>query len=71
MDPGGCQGGHGPPALYKQVMKKMATKGGHIDFMFLGPPFLATGCDAGASAGDSARDSARDRNKNFYIPIAS
>ena len=25
------------PALYKQVIIKMATKGGHIDFMFLAP----------------------------------
>ena len=27
-----------PPALYKQVIEKMAAKGGHIDFMFLAPP---------------------------------
>ena len=27
--------------------KKMADKGGHIDFMFLGPPYPAAGSDAG------------------------
>ena len=33
---GGAEGAMPPPpALYKQVIKKMATKGGHIDFMFL------------------------------------
>ena len=43
-DPGGgCRGGRGPPAL---VIKKMAAKGGPIDFMFLAPPYLATGSDA-------------------------
>ena len=38
MDPGGTKGAMAPPALYKQVIKKMAAKGGHIDFMFLVPP---------------------------------
>ena len=39
-DPGGGvpRGPWPPPALYKQVIKKMAAKGGHIDFMFLSPP---------------------------------
>ena len=36
---GGAEGAMAPPqALYKQVIKKMAAKGGHIDFMFLAPP---------------------------------
>ena len=35
-DPGG--GARGPcPAGIVKINKKMATKGGHIDFMFLGP----------------------------------
>ena len=38
-DPGGgVLRGPCPPALYKQVIKKIAAKSGHIDFMFLGPP---------------------------------
>ena len=40
------RGGMAPPALYKQVIKKMAAKGGHIDFMFFGPPHPAAGSDA-------------------------
>ena len=30
-------------ALLKKVIKKMATEGGSIDFMFLGPPYPAAG----------------------------
>ena len=38
-DPGGGRGGHGPPpGPVKIGHKKMATKGGRIDFMFLAPP---------------------------------
>ena len=36
-DPGG-RGGHAPPDPVKISHKKMATKGGRIDFMFLAPP---------------------------------
>ena len=33
-----------PPGPIKLVIKKMAAKGGRIDFMFLGPPYPAAGC---------------------------
>ena len=43
---GGAKGAMSPSPV--QIShKKMATKGGHIDFMFLGPPYLAAGSDAG------------------------
>ena len=46
-DPGGCRGGHAPsPSPVKISHKKMAAKGSHIDFMFLGPPYPAAGSDA-------------------------
>ena len=38
-DPGGPRG-HGPLGPVKIGHKKMATEGGRIDFMFLGPPPL-------------------------------
>ena len=31
------RGGHAPPGPVKIIIKKMAAKGGHIDFMFLDP----------------------------------
>ena len=31
----GAEGAMAPPALWKLVIKKMATEGGRIDFMFL------------------------------------
>ena len=36
-DPGG-EGAMAPPGPVKISHKKMAPKGAHIDFMFLGPP---------------------------------
>ena len=41
-DPGG-EGAMVPPGPVKISHKKMAAKGGCIDFMFLGPPYPATG----------------------------
>ena len=41
-DPGEGVRGQWTPGPVKLVIKKMAAKGGHIDFMFL-PPYLATG----------------------------
>ena len=37
-DPGGAEGAMAPPGPVKIGHKKMATEGGRIDFMFLGPP---------------------------------
>ena len=37
-DPGGAEGAMAPPGPVKIGHKKMAAKGGCIDFMFLGPP---------------------------------
>ena len=35
---GGAEGAMAPPGPVKIGHKKMATEGGRIDFMFLGPP---------------------------------
>ena len=51
-DPGG-RGSHAPPGPVKITPKKMATKGGHIDFMFLAPPYPA---DGSATALESISD---------------
>ena len=50
-DPGGVPRGPWPPRSPVEIShKKMAAKGGHIDFMFLGPspplPHPAAGSDA-------------------------
>ena len=37
-DPGGAEGAMAPHSSVQISHKKMAAKGGHIDFMFLGPP---------------------------------
>ena len=39
VDPGDAEGGIVSPGPIKKVIKKMAIKGSHIDFMFLGPPY--------------------------------
>ena len=36
------------PGPIKISHKKMAAKGGHIDFMFLGPPYLTAGSATGS-----------------------
>ena len=42
-DPEGAEGAMAPPGPVKIGHKKMATEGGRIDFMFLGPPYPAAG----------------------------
>ena len=42
VDPGGPRGSW-PPGPVKIGHKKMAAKDGHIDFMFLSPPYPAAG----------------------------
>ena len=45
---GGAEEAMPPPSPVQISHKKMAAKGGHIDFMFLGPPpYPAAGSDAG------------------------
>ena len=44
-DPGGAEGAMAPPCPVKIGHKKMAAKGGRIDFMFLGPPSLTRPLD--------------------------
>ena len=46
-DPGVPRGACLPPGPVKISHKKMAAKGGRIVFMFLGPPYPATGSATG------------------------
>ena len=56
-DPGGVPRGPWPPPSPVEIShKKMAAKGGPIDFMFLGPPYPATGSDAASKPSNNDND---------------